>query len=62
MVPHNSAFAPAPDLIGCGFFSQARPLAPKPADLAMLAKASMAAELGIKVNLCGTKKNGGDWS
>jgi hypothetical protein len=28
----------------------------------MLAKASMAAELGIKVNLCGTKKNGGDWS
>jgi hypothetical protein len=33
----------------------------KSADLAMLTKAAMAAELGIKVNLCGTKKNGDEW-
>ena len=33
----------------------------KSADAAMLTKAAMAAELGMKVNLCGTKKNGDGW-
>ncbi len=33
----------------------------KAADLAMMTKAAMAAELGIDVNLCGTKKNGKAW-
>jgi L-fucose isomerase-like protein len=32
------------------------------ADKAMLAKATMAAELGLEVNLCGTRKNGKAWS
>ena len=31
------------------------------ADLAMLSKAAMAAEMGLTVNLCGTKKNGTSW-
>jgi hypothetical protein len=31
------------------------------ADRAMLAKASMAHELGLKVALCGTRKNGEGW-
>jgi hypothetical protein len=34
----------------------------KSADLALLTKVAMAAELGIKVNFCGTKKNGDGWS
>ena len=33
----------------------------KSADNAMLTKAAMAAELGMRVNLCGTKKNGDGW-
>ena len=33
----------------------------KSADAALLAKAAMAAELGMTVNLCGTKKNGDGW-
>ena len=33
----------------------------KSADAAMFAKAAMAAELGMKVNLCGTRKNGDGW-
>src|SRR5688500_3354547 len=33
----------------------------KSADAALLTKAAMAAELGMKVNLCGTKKNGDGW-
>ena len=33
----------------------------KSADAAMLTKAAMAAELGMTVNLCGTKKNGDGW-
>ncbi len=33
----------------------------KSADAAMLAKAAMAAELGMRVNLCGTRKNGDGW-
>ncbi len=32
------------------------------ADAAMFAKAAMASALGMKVNLCGTRKNGGQWS
>jgi hypothetical protein len=31
------------------------------ADLAMQTKAAMASELGMKVHLCGTMKNGSDW-
>jgi hypothetical protein len=31
------------------------------ADRAMLAKASMAAAMGMKVALCGTRKDGKDW-
>jgi hypothetical protein len=34
---------------------------PNEADQALLAKASMAAALGIKVSLCGTKKGGESW-
>jgi hypothetical protein len=33
----------------------------KSADLAMQTKAAMASELGMKVHLCGTMKNGSDW-
>ncbi|MEO6435944.1 MAG: fucose isomerase, partial [Tepidisphaeraceae bacterium] len=33
----------------------------KSADLAMLTKAAMAAELGMKVNLCGARKSGDSW-
>ena len=33
----------------------------KSADAALLTKAAMAAELGMTVNLCGTKKNGDGW-
>ena len=32
---------------------------PREADLAMYAKAALAAELGLEVSLCGTKKDGG---
>src|SRR5437867_5572292 len=32
------------------------------ADKAMLAKASMAAALGLEVSICGTKKNGRGWN
>ncbi len=35
---------------------------PKDADKALLAKAQMAAELGMKVAICGTKKNGKNWA
>jgi len=31
------------------------------ADKAMLAKASMAAAMGMKVSICGTRKNGKKW-
>jgi hypothetical protein len=31
------------------------------ADEALLAKASMAKALGLKVNICGTRKNGKAW-
>ncbi len=34
---------------------------PEEADKAMLAKAQMASDLGIEVNVCGTKKNGKSW-
>jgi len=34
----------------------------KGADAAMFAKAAMAAALGMKVNLCGTRKNGKGWA
>jgi len=34
----------------------------KSADAAMFAKAAMAAALGMKVNLCGTRKNGKRWA
>ena len=34
----------------------------KTADAAMLAKAAMADELGMKVHICGTRKNGKSWS
>ena len=34
---------------------------PKGADLAMLTKAAMAAELGLKVHVCGTRKDGSAW-
>ena len=33
----------------------------KSADAAMFTKAAMAAELGMTVNLCGTRKDGKDW-
>ena len=33
----------------------------KDADQCLMAKASMAAALGIKVNLCGTKADGKKW-
>ena len=33
----------------------------KDADEAMLAKAQMAASLGMEVSICGTKKDGGKW-
>jgi hypothetical protein len=33
----------------------------KSADKCLLAKASMAAELGIKVNVCGTREKGKPW-
>ena len=32
------------------------------ADRAMLAKAAMADELGMKVRICGTRKNGKKWA
>jgi hypothetical protein len=32
------------------------------ADRALLAKAAMAAELGLAVSLCGTKKDGKAWA
>jgi hypothetical protein len=35
---------------------------PKCADQCLLAKAAMAAALGMKVNLCGTRKNGVGWA
>jgi hypothetical protein len=33
----------------------------KSADAAMMAKAAMADELGMSVNICGTRKNGKKW-
>jgi hypothetical protein len=35
---------------------------PEEADKALLAKAAMAAELGMSVHLCGTRKGGGMWA
>ena len=34
---------------------------PEAADKALLVKATLARELGVPVNVCGTKKNGGKW-